>query len=233
MIFSRAVLASSSISPVAPFAVPPVVPPGSPGSRPARLIVPRPVPRPVATSRVSSRHLIRSSRPLIVPSRHPRRSLSRIYGGGLATAGGGQRGRRRAVFFFRAPFSSAHYHSPHHQVRIIRAASDRCGFDGAVSTVSSHHLIRLSSHSSPIAVVSSRNEGGSGIRFFFKQATASHGIHPVMSSSSSSHHYLTVERLARRLVMKRLAWASRLDIPGASTGDGEDKDKQANTKEQG
>lgn len=109
-------------------------------------------------------------------------------------------------------------------VAVLTGRSRRCPLIISSGSLLTHPPLPSSHHGT---------RGGLGHPFFFKQATASHGIHPVMSSSSSSHHYLTVERLARRLVMKRLAWASRLDIPGASTGDGEDKDKQANTKEQG
>lgn len=195
-----------------------LVPFGSPGSRPARLpggsvrspscrlgpFLPRLI--------ISSCHLVRLS----FPDCHP-------VGGGLSHSRRQerqrrhrrQRGRRRGgLFFSRAPFPQAHYRSPrhhgsHHRGRLIVPSPAV-----VVSTAVPHslrscyaRLIRLSSHSFPIAPGSSRNEGeGVGACRLFKQATAS--WHPRVHHLSSSSHR-GGERLVSRLVMKRLAASSR------------------------
>lgn len=97
---------------------------------------------------------------------------------------GRQLGWRRA--FLDAPFSSAHYRSPRHQVLIIGgAAPDRCGFDGAVSTVPSHHLIRLVSL---VPIATSSHHGAEALVSVVFQAS-NYGM-AVPRLIISSHHLI-------------------------------------------
>lgn len=199
-----------------------VVSSGSPGSRLARL------------PSVSARSPFCRYAPVLVSSSHPVISfayrllssspsgLAPFTGIGLATTGGGQRGRRRTVFFFRAPFSSAHYRSPRHQALVIGEASPdrsvprRGGLDGVPS---SSHPVHLTHPPLPSSHHGTR--GGLGRPSSFKQATASwHSSHHGGPGSSSHRIVISWERLARASRHEAPRPSSRLDIPGSSHGSG-------------
>lgn len=188
-----------------------IVPPGS--------LVPRPASPPCryAPALVSSSHPVISSARRFLSS--SRRGLSPINGGRngngrwRATGDGGGRS-----FFSCAPFSSAHYRSPRYQALPIGAAYDRCGSDGAVSTVSSHHLIRSSSHTPPIAPGSSSHRhlmgAGSVSPVVSSYCVSSRASRPVrLVSIYPGHHTGAGRAKASKRTRKNGDW------PGRQTGE--------------
>ena len=137
----------------------PIAPLAAPVCRP-RLVVSL---GPRASARFSfyrSARFISSSRHLVLFSccfyRHPVGACP-IHGGGLAAGAGNWDGG--GIFFMRR-FPQLIIVRPVIRFSSSGAASDRCGFDGAVSTVPSHHLIpspscsvspAVSSHASRLA----------------------------------------------------------------------------------
>ena len=139
-----------------------------------------------------------------------------------ATGGGGV----RSFFFSRAPFSPAHYHSPRHQVLIIGGASDRCGLDGTVSTVSSHHLIRIVSL---VPIVPSHHGAEALVSVVFQ---ASNNGMAVPRFIISSHHFIPSPSWSVSPAVSSHGVSSGISSPytGSSTGTGRTKQASEHAK---
>lgn len=174
-----------------------------------------------------SARFISSSRHLVLLScrfyRHPVVDCP-IHGG----EGSGNGRWQRAVFFSRAPFPPAHYHSPRHQALPIGIASDRpVPAVGLGIGSSSSHPLGLS-HSSPHCPISSRSGGVGVCRLSSKQRR--HGGPSAHHLISSSHPIPVMERLASASRLMRLGRASRPHIPGHQRGRDENKTSKRTRK---
>ena len=198
---------SSSISSVAPFIVPTsrsVQPPGFSSRSVPRFLGPFPalslIPVPASSSHpvILSGHLIRLSLSIVIPCR-----ARPIHGGGTRTEAG------RSFFLVRR---LPQLIIVRHGIRLSSSWRRPIIVDPTAGVP--HHLIRLSSHSPALP------PGSSWKRWALASVIceASNGI-MASSPGSSSHCHLMRERLARRLVMKRLV--HRLaPYTGSSYGEG-------------
>ena len=155
-----------------------------------------------------------SSRPLVILSC----SLAVFIAipSGLAPIHGGEGSRQReaavcGLFFSRAPFSPAHYHSPRHQVLIIGGGRPIVVGSTGRSRQCPLIISSGSSHSSPLShLITERRRW---CLSYFKQATTAwrslgSSSHPIISS----HPRHGASRPPSRLM--RLGRASRPHIPG-------------------
>lgn len=131
--------------------------------------------------------------------------------------------------FLYAPFSSAHYRSPRHQVLIIGGGGGarslwvrRGGLDGALSSSHPARLTRPHCH-----IISSRSGGVGVCRLSSKQRR--HGGSSAHHLIPSSHPIPVMERLARHLVP---CVSSGISSPytGSSTGTGRTKQASEHAK---
>lgn len=205
LVFLCAVLISSSLLP-SPRLPPRSVAPG---------LSFRSAPR--ASARFSfyrSARFISSSRHLVLFScrfyRHPVGACP-IHGGGLAAGAGNWDGG--GIFFMRR-FPQLIIVSPVIRFSSSGAASDRCGFDGAVSTVPSHHLIRLVS----LVPIAPSHHGAEALVSVVFQASNNGMAVPRFIISSHPRH--GASRPPSRLM--RLVW-HLVPIYRVINGDGKDE----------